>query len=83
MNGWSHFNLIYFLDFYFTLMFLVGTYRRFNQYQNIGKLAVDPEILNKPGAPTDAHRAEARGRHEHSQRARSVPVQALEQALAT
>jgi hypothetical protein len=40
MNGWSHFNLMYFLDFYFTLMFLVGTYRRFNQYRNIGKLAV-------------------------------------------
>jgi hypothetical protein len=40
MNGWSHFNLFYFLDFYFTLMFLVGTYRRFNQYQNIGKLAL-------------------------------------------
>jgi hypothetical protein len=39
MNGWSHFNLIYFLDFYFMLMWIVGTYRRFNQYRNIGKLA--------------------------------------------
>lgn len=39
MNGWTHFNLMYFLDFYFTLMFIVGTYRRFNQYRNIGKLA--------------------------------------------
>ena len=34
-----HLNLIYFLDFYFTSMFIIGTYRRFNQYRNIGKLA--------------------------------------------
>lgn len=35
----SGFNLIYFLDFYFTLMFVIGTYRRFSQYENIFKLA--------------------------------------------
>src|SRR5262245_59718772 len=35
----SSVNLMHFLEFYFTLMFLVGTYRRFNQYQNIVKLA--------------------------------------------
>jgi hypothetical protein len=40
MNGWANFNLIYFLDFYFSLMFAVGTYRRFSQYQNVTKLAV-------------------------------------------
>jgi len=39
MNGWADFNLMYFLDFYFSLMFIVGTYRRFSQYQNISKLA--------------------------------------------
>src|SRR3954449_12775649 len=33
-------NLIHFLDFYFMLMFFVGTYRRFNQYQSIGRLVV-------------------------------------------
>lgn len=51
MTGWANFNLIYFLDFYFTLMFLVSIYRRFNQYQNIGKLAFTgpkrwPRLLN-------------------------------------
>jgi hypothetical protein len=35
----SRVNLMNFLDFYFSLMFLVGTYRRFNQYRNIVKLA--------------------------------------------
>jgi hypothetical protein len=39
MQRWLDLNLIYFLDFYFTLMFLVGTYRRFGQYRNIGRLA--------------------------------------------
>jgi hypothetical protein len=40
MEGITRLNLIYFLDFYFTLMFLVGTYRRFTQYQSIGKLVL-------------------------------------------
>src|SRR4051794_32297305 len=39
MQRWLELNLIYFLDFYFMLTFLVGTYRRFGQYQNIGRLA--------------------------------------------
>src|SRR5262245_19498523 len=39
MHGWRDVNLIYFLDFYFSLMFLVGTYRRFTQYRNVGRLA--------------------------------------------
>lgn len=39
MNRLADFNLIFFLDFYFTLMFIVSTYRRFSQYQNIGALA--------------------------------------------
>ena len=38
MDGFLALNLIYFLDFYFTLMFLVGVYRRFELYQNILKL---------------------------------------------
>jgi hypothetical protein len=38
MTGLLHLNLINFLDFYFSLMFFVGTYRRFQQYRNIGKL---------------------------------------------
>jgi len=33
-------NLIHFLDYYFTFLFLVGTTRRIEQYQNIGKLAL-------------------------------------------
>ena len=40
MDGFLALNLIYFLDFYFTLMFLVGVYRRFELYQNVLKLAV-------------------------------------------
>lgn len=40
MSDWAHFNLIYFLDFYFSFMFLVGTYRRFSLYQNATKLAL-------------------------------------------
>ena len=40
MNGFWDLNLIHFLDFYFTLLFLAGTARRFGQYQNIGNLAV-------------------------------------------
>lgn len=34
----TNLNLIHFLDFYFMLTFLAGTYRRFEQYRNIGKL---------------------------------------------
>src|SRR5262249_34301553 len=30
----------YFLDFYFTLMFLVGVYRRFELYRNVSKLVL-------------------------------------------
>jgi hypothetical protein len=40
MNGFWDLNLIHFLDFYFMLLFLAGTVRRFGQYQNIGNLAV-------------------------------------------
>jgi hypothetical protein len=40
MNGVLNLNLINFLDFYFSLLFFVGIYRRFMQYQNIGKLAL-------------------------------------------
>src|SRR5262245_18962340 len=51
MERLAAFTLIYFLDFYFTLMFIVGTYRRFSQYQSIGKLAFSgpkrwPRLLN-------------------------------------
>jgi hypothetical protein len=35
-----HVNLIHFLDFYFSLFFFLGTYRRFQQYQSIGRLAL-------------------------------------------
>jgi hypothetical protein len=35
-----HLNLIHFLDFYFSLFFFLGTYRRFQQYQSIGRLAL-------------------------------------------
>jgi hypothetical protein len=40
MNWFWNFNLIQFLDFYFTFLFLVGTARRIEQYQNIGKLTL-------------------------------------------
>ena len=40
MSNLARLNLIHFLDFYFTLLFFVGTYRRFHQYQNIGRLVV-------------------------------------------
>jgi hypothetical protein len=36
-NVWS-LNLIHFLDFYFALMFFAGTWRRFGQYRNVGRL---------------------------------------------
>jgi len=39
MSGIAHLNLIHFLDFYFMFTFVVGTIRRYEQYQNIGKLA--------------------------------------------
>jgi hypothetical protein len=38
MTAIRNLNLIHFLDFYFSLMFLVGTARRFGQYRNIGNL---------------------------------------------
>jgi hypothetical protein len=44
MDGFWNLSLIHFLDFYFTLLFIAGTYRRFGQYQSIGKLA-----LSSPG----------------------------------
>src|SRR5262245_29867109 len=40
MSGLWNLSLIRFLDFYFMLLFLAGTWRRFGQYQNIGKLAL-------------------------------------------
>jgi hypothetical protein len=40
MDGFLALNLIYFLDFYFTLMFLVGVYRRFELYRNVVKLVI-------------------------------------------
>jgi hypothetical protein len=40
MNGLLNLNLIHFLDFYFSFLFFVGTYRRFQQYQTFGKLAL-------------------------------------------
>jgi hypothetical protein len=40
MSEFWNLNLIRFLDFYFTLLFVVGTVRRFEQYQNVGKLAL-------------------------------------------
>jgi hypothetical protein len=40
MSGLLHLNLIHFLDFYFSLMFFIGTYRRFQQYRSVGKLAL-------------------------------------------
>jgi hypothetical protein len=40
MNGLAHLNLIHVLDFYFTLMFLLGTLRRVRQYREIGRLVL-------------------------------------------
>ena len=40
MSGLWNLSLIRSLDFYFMLLFLAGTARRFGQYQNIGKLAL-------------------------------------------
>jgi hypothetical protein len=40
MNGLAHLNLIHFLDFYFMLMFIVGTLRRVGQYREVGRLVV-------------------------------------------
>lgn len=40
MNGFWDLNLIHFLDFYFMVLFLAGTMRRWGQYQNIGNLAI-------------------------------------------
>ena len=39
MDGLWNLIMIHFLDFYFTLLYIAGTYRRFGQYQSIGKLA--------------------------------------------
>jgi hypothetical protein len=41
MSGLLHLNLIHFLDFYFSLLFFIGLYRRVRQYQSIGKLALE------------------------------------------
>jgi hypothetical protein len=40
MSGLWDLSLIRFLDFYFMLLFLAGTARRFGQYRNISKLAL-------------------------------------------
>jgi hypothetical protein len=40
MTGLLHLSLIHFLDFYFSFLFFVGTYRRIAQYQSIGKLVL-------------------------------------------
>jgi hypothetical protein len=40
MDGLSRLNLIHFLDFYFMLMFAVGTLRRLGQYQEVLGLVV-------------------------------------------
>jgi hypothetical protein len=40
MNALLQLNLIHFLDFYFSLLFFIGAFRRFQQYQSIGKLAL-------------------------------------------
>jgi hypothetical protein len=40
MNGLVDLNLIRFLDFYFSLMFFIGVYRRVGQYRDIGRFAV-------------------------------------------
>ncbi|HYV37273.1 MAG TPA: hypothetical protein VE988_16315, partial [Gemmataceae bacterium] len=36
----ANLNLIHFLDFYFTLMFFIGAYRRFGQYREMGRFAL-------------------------------------------
>jgi len=46
MNGFWDLNLIHFLDFYFMVLFLAGTMRRWGQYQNIGNLAVSGPSLS-------------------------------------
>ena len=38
MSSFFNFNLINFLDFYFSFLFFVGTYRRLQQYYSIGRL---------------------------------------------
>jgi len=40
MGSIGSLSLIHFLDFYFAFMFLLGTWRRFGQYQNVAKLAL-------------------------------------------
>jgi hypothetical protein len=40
MNGLSQLNLIHFLDFYFMLMFIVGTMRRLGQYREVLRLVL-------------------------------------------
>lgn len=40
MNGLAHLNLIHFLDFYYTMMFILGTLRRIGQYREVGRLAL-------------------------------------------
>lgn len=40
MSRLSDLNLIHFLDFYFMLLFFVGTYRRFRQYSEIGRFVL-------------------------------------------
>lgn len=40
MEALLHLNLIHFLDFYFLLVFFVGTARRIGQYRNVAKLVV-------------------------------------------
>src|SRR4051794_14815586 len=40
MTSLLHLNLIHFLDFYFSFMFFVSTWRRIGQYRNIGRLAL-------------------------------------------
>jgi hypothetical protein len=40
MNGLGDLNLLRFLDFYFTLMFFIGLYRRVGQYRDMGRLAL-------------------------------------------
>ena len=40
MNGLGQLNLIHFLDFYFVLMFVVGTMRRLGQYREVGRLVL-------------------------------------------
>jgi hypothetical protein len=40
MTGLLNLNLIHFLDFYFSFLFFLGTYRRFQQYRSFGQLAL-------------------------------------------